>query len=80
VALTDVSQVETVFFKDNRNAEANSEKSDPMFQKRFGPVVILLAKVIGGQLLAGAAKAAIDVAKAKLEPEGSMFKDFDQVG
>jgi hypothetical protein len=40
----------------------------------------LLVKVIGGQLLAGAAKAAVDVAKAKLEPEGSSYKDFDQVG
>ncbi|GIZ41164.1 hypothetical protein CKM354_000447900 [Cercospora kikuchii] len=46
--------------------------------KRFGPIAILLIKVIGGQLVAGAAKAAIDAAKAHLEPEGSSFKDFDQ--
>ncbi|CAK1358653.1 hypothetical protein CB0940_06766 [Cercospora beticola] len=46
--------------------------------KRFGPIAILLIKVIGGQLVAASAKAAIDVAKAHLEPEGPKFKDFDQ--
>jgi hypothetical protein len=51
-----------------------------MLQKRFGPVAILLVKVIGGHLLAGAAKAAVDVARAKLEPEGPEYKDFDQLG
>ena len=37
-----------------------------------------MIKVIGGQIIAGAAKAGIDVAKAALEPEGSAWKDFDE--
>lgn len=49
-----------------------------MHQKRVAPVAILLVKVIGGQLLAGVAKAAVEAAEANLEPKG--FKDFDEVG
>ncbi|KAH6642731.1 hypothetical protein C7974DRAFT_409265 [Boeremia exigua] len=55
--------------------EANQDAN--ALEKRFGPIVILLVKVIGGQLLAGAAKIAVDATKAKLEPEGDSFKDFD---
>ncbi|KNG51991.1 hypothetical protein DDE82_006946 [Stemphylium lycopersici] len=45
--------------------------------KRAFPVAILLVKVIGGQLLAGAAKIAVDATKAHLEAEGTDYKDFD---
>ena len=47
-------------------------------EKRFSPIAIILIKVIGGQLLAGAAKAGTDAAKASLEPEGSKYKDFGE--
>lgn len=60
--------------------ELSCRKDVHVHQKRFGGIAILLVKVIGGQLLAGAAKAAVDVAKAHLEPEGSKYKDFDEVG
>jgi hypothetical protein len=49
-------------------------------EKRAGPIAILLIKVIGGQLLAGAAKIAVDATKAHLEVEAADFKDFDAVG
>ncbi|KAH7090625.1 hypothetical protein FB567DRAFT_590007 [Paraphoma chrysanthemicola] len=66
---TPIEDVET-------SMEVNQDAN--VLEKRFGPIVIVLAKVIGGQLLAGAAKAGVDIAKAKLEPEGPKFSDFDK--
>ena len=49
-------------------------------EKRLAPIAIALIKVIGGQLLAGAAKIAVDATKAHLEVEKADFNNFDDVG
>ncbi|KAH8632663.1 hypothetical protein IG631_11297 [Alternaria alternata] len=46
-------------------------------EKRLAPIAIALIKVIGGQLLAGAAKIAVDATKAHLEVEKADFNNFD---
>ena len=51
-----------------------------MVEKRLAPIAIALIKVIGGQLLAGAAKIAVDATKAHLEVEKADFNNFDDVG
>jgi hypothetical protein len=48
-------------------------------EKRLAPIAIALIKVIGGQLLAGAAKIAVDATKAHLEVEKADFNNFDDV-
>lgn len=50
-----------------------------VIQKRVIPAIIL-AKVIGGKLFAGAATAGVEVAKSYFEREQSEFKDFGAVG
>lgn len=55
-------------------------KDANFLEKRINPIVIVLVKVIGGQLLAGAARAATDIAKSKLEAETDDFKTFEEVG
>ncbi|KAF4550843.1 Hypothetical protein D9617_15g041930 [Elsinoe fawcettii] len=53
-------------------------RADTQLEKRFGPIAVLLVKVIGGQLLAGAAKAAVDIASGELKGDGTDIKDFEE--
>ena len=57
----------------------NVQVENVHLDKRAFPVAIALVKVIGGQLIAGAAKIAVDATKAHLEVEGNDYKDFDSV-
>ncbi|KAF7188140.1 hypothetical protein HII31_10425 [Pseudocercospora fuligena] len=59
--------------KDN----SDNDLSERGLEKRFSPIAIALIKVIGGQLIAGAAKAGVDVAKAHMDQAHEDFKDFD---
>lgn len=55
-------------------------KGANFLEKRINPIVIVLVKVIGGHFLAGAARAATDIAKSKLEAKTDDFKTFEEVG
>ncbi|KAL1793761.1 hypothetical protein ACET3X_008743 [Alternaria dauci] len=59
--------------------EGTVDVSPAVVDKRAAPIAILLIKVIGGQLLAGAAKVAVDATKAHLEAEVAKddFNNFD---
>ncbi|USW50254.1 hypothetical protein Slin15195_G035730 [Septoria linicola] len=82
VSQENVSSSENVGAPENGASSAErgviARSAEAGLEKRVGGVAILLIKVIGGQLFAGAAKAGIDIAKAKLEPDGSQFKDFEE--
>ncbi|RYO13356.1 hypothetical protein AA0111_g12257 [Alternaria arborescens] len=59
------------------NVEGSVEVVPDVVEKRLAPIAIALIKVIGGQLLAGAAKIAVDATKAHLEVEKADFNNFD---
>ncbi|KAF5849157.1 hypothetical protein GGP41_006029 [Bipolaris sorokiniana] len=70
VANVEVSQVNVEVSQVNVEAPA-------MLEKRIVPAIVLL-KVIGGKLFAGAISAAIERAKDALAPSVEGWKDFDQ--
>ena len=85
VANVEVSQVNvevsqsTVFARNSVSMEKlSSEQAPAMLEKRIVPAIVLL-KVIGGKLFAGAISAAIERAKDALAPSVEGWKDFDQV-